>query len=112
MTMATSSTGSANLANYNRTAIWDADRNGRGEANVSTVGSAGPGSLSPYGAYDMAGNLAEWTDTAVGNWGRIQRCGSWNHTPVQMERGYRYPLVTYATSVQDTGFRVARPAGP
>jgi formylglycine-generating enzyme len=46
-----------NVANYINGAIWN-DLNG----NVTTVGSAGPGSASPYGTFDQAGNLMEWTE--------------------------------------------------
>ncbi|MGF1530924.1 MAG: formylglycine-generating enzyme family protein [Puniceicoccaceae bacterium] len=47
----------ANVANYNNGATWNSI-----PGNVTTVGSAGPTSTSGYGAYDMAGNVWEWTE--------------------------------------------------
>ncbi len=44
-----------NVANYDTRSV-----NPRG---VTTVGSGGPGGESAYGAADMAGNVAEWTET-------------------------------------------------
>ena len=43
-----------NSANYNSQAFWD------GAANVTTVGSNG--GPSAYGAFDMIGNVYQWTD--------------------------------------------------
>lgn len=101
-----------NIANYHRMAIWDSENDGVSEPNVTTVGSGGPGSRSFYGAADMSGNIAEWTDTVFSNWARIQRGGSWNHVGLQIERHYRFPLATFPNSTKDTGFRIARPASP
>jgi formylglycine-generating enzyme required for sulfatase activity len=51
--------GPANVANYDGSASW-----GGYTPNVSSVGSAGAGSVSYWGAYDMNGNVYEWTETA------------------------------------------------
>lgn len=47
-----------NVANYAFGADWNAEN-----GNVTTVGSAGPGSASPYGTYDQNGNVSEMTET-------------------------------------------------
>lgn len=48
-----------NVVNFMNGAVW----NGSMFGNVTTVGSAGPGSASYYGTLDQAGNVAEWTET-------------------------------------------------
>ena len=95
---------------------------------TSKVGSYEAGK-SPYGVYDMAGNVWEWVAdfynkfyyyTAVvnpnpmgplasdGTNRRIVRGGSWNEPPVSMRSSNRYP-VNYALANYETGFRCARP---
>ena len=62
----------ANVVNYNFGANWD----GTGSlGHVTTVGSAGPESASPYGTFDQGGNIYEWTETPSGS-NRIIRGGS------------------------------------
>ena len=46
------------VVNYFRGANW----NGSFAGNVTSVGSAGPESTSPYGGYDFDGNVEEWTE--------------------------------------------------
>ena len=64
-----------NVANYRSGADW----NGR-EGNVTTVGSAS--STSFYGAFDMGGNVWEWTEAIImydlGH-GRVVRGGAWHN---------------------------------
>jgi formylglycine-generating enzyme required for sulfatase activity len=61
-----------NVANYNFGANWD----GTGTlGHLTTVGSAGPESASPYGTFDQGGNIYEWTDTPSGS-NRVIRGGS------------------------------------
>lgn len=69
-----------NVANYNFTANWNGtDLGGEGDelGNVTTVGSAGPLSASPYGTYDQGGNVLEWNDDRGGTANRhVMRGGS------------------------------------
>lgn len=46
----------SNVANYNQTADWN-----NADGNLTTVGSAG--TTGPYGTFDQAGNVDEFTDT-------------------------------------------------
>jgi formylglycine-generating enzyme required for sulfatase activity len=48
----------ANVANHNFGATWNGV-----QANVTTVGSAGPLSASYYGTFDQGGNVSEWNET-------------------------------------------------
>lgn len=68
-----------------------------------------PGSASPYGAHDMAGNVLEWTRTRwgyrypydagdgreddAGDAGRVVRGGSWYHDGTYVQCGARHRLV-------------------
>jgi formylglycine-generating enzyme required for sulfatase activity len=68
-----------NVANYNFTANWNGtEYGGQGDelGNVTTVGSAGPGSASPYGTFDQGGNVLEWNDTSVSAIKHVMRGGS------------------------------------
>ncbi len=47
----------ANVVNYGDGAIWNGVT-----GNLTTVGGAGPLSVSHYGTYDQGGNVAEWTE--------------------------------------------------
>lgn len=62
----------ANVANYNYGADW----NGQ-DGNVTSVGSAGPASASPYGTFDQGGNVWEWNDTVISGSARGLRGGAW-----------------------------------
>ncbi|MFO0733875.1 MAG: hypothetical protein U0361_23530 [Nitrospiraceae bacterium] len=52
-----------NVANYNFGANWDGTVN---LGHVTSVGSAGAESASPYGTYDQGGNVIEWIDEPTG----------------------------------------------
>lgn len=69
-----------NVANYNFTANWNGTEDGGvGEelGNVTTVGSAGPLSASPYGTFDQGGNVLEWNDDRDGTTNKhVMRGGS------------------------------------
>ncbi|HEY4235227.1 MAG TPA: SUMF1/EgtB/PvdO family nonheme iron enzyme [Lacipirellulaceae bacterium] len=51
-----------NVANYKFGATWNDI-----QANVTTVGSAGPLSASYYGTFDQGGNVDEWNETPFMN---------------------------------------------
>jgi formylglycine-generating enzyme required for sulfatase activity len=61
-----------NVANYNFGANWDGTVN---LGHVTSVGSAGPESASPYGTFDQGGNVMEWIDEPAGA-NRVMRGGS------------------------------------
>jgi formylglycine-generating enzyme required for sulfatase activity len=50
----------SNVANYGNGAVWNVKI-----GNITTVGGAGPSSVSFYGTYDQNGNVWEWTEAVV-----------------------------------------------
>ena len=69
-----------NVANYH---------NGEG-GFLMTVGAAGPGSASPYGTYDQAGNVTEWIEQPLfDSFARRVRGGSWfDASPALLSSSY------------------------
>lgn len=55
---------------------WDAKRNWSGYKSLSNVGSIEAGK-SPFGIYDLAGNVGEWTATVYERETMVVRGGSW-----------------------------------
>lgn len=92
----------ANIANFERFADWAAQ-----DGNVTTVGSGGPGSACFYGAFDMAGNVFEWTETPSGG-GRVFRGGSWRFNVTYLRANS--PPTPSSGASEHYGFRVAAPA--
>lgn len=90
------------LTNYNSGADW----NGQ-DGNVTTVGSGGIGSASFYGAFDMGGNVREWTEGKTDPT-RVVRGGSWFHSSSDMI-SFNGSALAPETEDAYTGFRVASP---
>ena len=91
---------------------------------TTQVGSFGAKGASPYGVWDMAGNVLEWTgsryskydpereydpvfETAAGRY-VVVRGGSWMHLRYQVRCSERFAAATTGYSSFATGFRCAR----
>lgn len=92
----------AGVVNYNDGAGWNGARNG----NVTTVGSAGIASASPYGTFDQNGNVFEWTEAVIFSSHRGIRGGSAFNESDDLQaddRSFTSPFFPNA----NIGFRVA-----
>ena len=105
---------------------WHAENvnSGGRETQVLPVGSL-PQGRSPYGAYDMAGNVLEWVDDwfdaypgadykspRYGQQTKVARGGSWGGVghyviPHYFRSAYRYNF-SPKTGYNDVGFRCAK----
>ena len=83
---------------------FGADWNGQ-NGNVTTVGS--PGNTSFYGAFDMNGNVWEWSETPVGSSRRL-RGGSYSNTEFNLQSSNPVSQDP-ADELGSVGFRVASP---
>ena len=63
-------------------------------------------SLSPYGAFDMAGNMFEWNETEYYGSYRIYRGGSYRSSPNSFRSSF-CPLLDPSTEYDQIGLRVA-----
>jgi len=94
--------GIGNFANYNRGASWNVQ-----DGNMTTVGTNG--GLCAYGAFDMSGNVLEWTDSdgAAGS-SRSFRGGTWNGGEFGVSASFRGSNMP-SYQADNLGFRLARP---
>lgn len=108
---ATSTGGVANpgqsVANYYSGADWNG-QNG----NVTSVGSAG--SVTFYGAFDMNGNVFEWSETPSGSFGnRVYRGGGFDGVPFPQALELQSPSRSAwnpTFELANLGYRLASPA--
>jgi formylglycine-generating enzyme required for sulfatase activity len=91
----------AGVVNY----LSGADWNGQ-NGNVTTVGSAGIASASPYGTFDQNGNVDEWNEAVISSSFRGLRGGSWFFNSGDLRAVYRGG---FNPTLEDfgVGFRVA-----
>lgn len=90
------------VVNYRSGANWNGTRLG----NVTTVGSAGTDSMSPYGTFDQNGNVWEWTEAVISSSFRGLRGGTWSARSNFLradDRSNFNPTVDFGLA----GFRVA-----
>jgi sulfatase modifying factor 1 len=81
--------------------------------NIFNMGPTNVGaysaSLSPFGSYDMGGNVYQWTDTAAfasPDTGVVLRGGSWDFSSYDSGSDFRSTYQAYDDR-EDVGFRVA-----
>jgi len=89
---------------------WDNRTTPVGMYNGQNImGFATTDSPSPYGAYDMAGNIVEWTDSWWSDTSdfRVLRGGSWNVTADEVKSWYRFNAGPPSAS-ENQGFRCIR----
>ncbi|TWT86742.1 Formylglycine-generating sulfatase enzyme [Pseudobythopirellula maris] len=91
----------AGVVNYSQGADW----NGQ-DGNVTTVGSAGLTSASPYGTFDQNGNVFEWNEAVISSYYRVLRGGSMVGNSISLRADTRsIPVPTLED--YSFGFRVA-----
>ena len=91
-----------NFANFSNGAVWN-DQTG----NVTVVGTNG--GPSPYGAFDMTGNVAEMNDlTGAAGSSRGRRGGGWNNDAF-VSSSSSTDTISPSIHVGGLGFRLASP---
>jgi sulfatase modifying factor 1 len=95
--------GSANSGNFSYVAY-----NYDGSGSYLTDVGAYPNSVSPFGAFDMGDDVADWNDTPTGfGSARGVRGGAWNLDPAWSGAAYRQDFMAAADVGTEVGFRVA-----
>lgn len=89
------------VVNYVQRADW----NGQ-DGNVTTVGSAGIASASPYGTFDQNGNVWEWNEAVISSSARGLRGGSWSLDFSDVRADFRFSA-NPRVEAPSVGFRVA-----
>jgi formylglycine-generating enzyme required for sulfatase activity len=87
------------------------------QANYLGNGLNGPTSIGQYntnyyGTFDMAGNVAEWNDTAFGTSNRGVRGGAFNSGFPVIDAGFNVTSGLATNEFSSIGFRVVRVPGP
>lgn len=103
---------------------WRDPQTDDGFAQAAPVGSFPPESASPYGLFDMAGNVREWTsslwrpypyhpldgrENGQSNASRVVRGGFWGDRPDDVRTANRFSVQSTHQD-EDVGFRVVRTA--
>ena len=73
---------------------------------LTTVGFLEAGQ-SPYGIYDLAGNVWEWTSSDYNGSSKVLRGGSWYYRPQLVRSAYRFNTTPVARG-DSIGFRCAK----
>ncbi|TWT87126.1 Formylglycine-generating sulfatase enzyme [Pseudobythopirellula maris] len=89
------------VANYDEVAVWNG-QNG----NVTTVGSAGLASASPYGTFDQNGNVWELNEAFISSSFRGLRGGSWVSNSGNLRADFGGEINPSSEGIH-VGFRVA-----
>jgi formylglycine-generating enzyme required for sulfatase activity len=97
---------SSDIANWGEMDIAQSSIVGKLDGFERTAPPASfPKGKSPFGAYDMAGNVAEWVDTGAKS-RAVARGGSWTSHPFDLRTTHRLELDADARRT-DVGFRCA-----
>lgn len=94
------------LASYD----WDAKQRWQGYDHLSPVGAHEAGK-SPYGIYDLAGSVTEWTSSDYDRESKVVRGGSWISHPSALRSAHRRGVIA-SYRLNSLGFRCLLEASP